>query len=104
MRSALALALLPILAGGCAPEIPVKADFGTSALRPTGNIPSEFAAFNNFDGAVNPLLLGQMCATPYILQIEATAPAVPGELVAARGQCQTYAASLGQLEHLQSGP
>jgi hypothetical protein len=103
MRPALAFALLALLVGGCAPEIPVKPDFGTSALRPTGNIPPEFAAFNSFDSAVNPLLAGQMCATPYIPQIEETAPAVPGELVVARGLCQTYAPFLGQIEHLQGG-
>ena len=97
MRSLLALTLLPVLLGGCTPEIPVKPDFGTSALRPTGNIPPEFAAFNNFDAAVNPLLAGQICATPYIRQVERTAQAVPGTLVSARGECQTYALFLDNL-------
>jgi hypothetical protein len=91
MRSLLAFALLPVLLGGCTPQIPVKPDFGTSALRPTGNIPPEFAAFNNFDAAVNPLLATRICATPYIGQTEHTAQAVPGTLVTARGQCQIYA-------------
>jgi hypothetical protein len=91
MRSLLAFALLLVLLGGCTAEIPVKPDFGTSALQPTGNIPPEFAAFNNFDAAVNPLLARQICATPYIPQIEHTAQAVPGTLVTARGECQIYA-------------
>jgi len=90
MPSRLGFALLLVLLGGCTPEIPVKPDFGTSALRPTGNIPPEFAAFNNFDPAVNPLLSSQICATPYIRQVEHTSQAVPGTLVTTRGQCQTY--------------
>ncbi len=81
----------------------MKPDFGTSALRPTGDIPPEFAAFNNFDGAVNPLLGGRICATPYIRQVEHTAPAVPGTLVAARGECQTYAPLLDD-PNRQTGP
>jgi hypothetical protein len=104
MRSLLAFALLPVLLGGCVPEIPVKPDFGTSALQPAVNIPPEFAGFNNYDPTVNPLLARQLCATPYVVQIEEMAPAVPGTLDVAREQCRTYAASLGQLEHLQSGP
>ena len=91
MRFLLAFALLLVLLGGCTAEIPVKPDFGTSALQPTGNIPPEFAAFNNFDAAVNPLLAGQICATPYTRQVEHTAQAVPGTLITARGLCQTYA-------------
>ena len=91
MRSLLAFASFAVLLGGCVPEIAVKPDFSTSALQPTGHIPPEFAAFNNYDTAVNPLLAGQMCATPYIRQVEHTAQAVPGTLVTARGQCQFYA-------------
>jgi hypothetical protein len=94
MRSLLAFALLPVLLGGCTPEIPVKPDFGTSALRPTANIPPEFAAFNNFDPRINPLLADQLCATPYVRQVETTNPAVPGALVTMTGQCQEYAVSL----------
>ena len=90
MRSLFVLALLSAVAG-CIPAIPAKPDFGTSALQPTGNIPTEFAEFNNYGPGVNPLLAKQMCATPYILQVENTAEAVPGTLVAATGQCQTYA-------------
>jgi hypothetical protein len=91
MRSLLAFALIMLLLGGCTPEIAVKPDFGTSALKPTGSIPPEFAAFNNYQPGVNPLLAGQICATPYVLQVEQTAPAVPGTLVVATGQCQFYA-------------
>ena len=90
MRSLFVLALLSAVAG-CIPAIPAKPDFGTSALQPTGNIPTEFAEFNNYGPGVNPLLAKQMCATPYILQVENTAEAVPGTLVAATGQCRTYA-------------
>jgi hypothetical protein len=99
----LGVALLLLLLSGCTPEIPVKPDFGTSALRPTGDIPPEFAAFNNFDAAVNPLLAGQICATPYIRQVEHTARAVPGALVTARGECATYAL-FGDDPNRQSGP
>ena len=102
MRSLLAFALLLVLLGGCTAEIPVKPDFGTSALQPTGDIPPEFAAFNNFDAAVNPLLAGQICATPYIGHVEHIAQAVPGTLVGARGQCQTYALFLDD-SNRQSG-
>jgi hypothetical protein len=103
MRSLLAFALLPVLLGGCTPAIPVKPDFSVSALRPTGNIPSEFAAFNNYDAAVNPLLVGQMCVTSYIPQVEHTAQAVPGTLVAARGECRIYAPFFDN-SNRQSGP
>jgi hypothetical protein len=91
MPSRFGFAIVLLVLAGCTPEIPVKPDFGTSGLRPTGNIPPEFAAFNNFDAGVNPLLAGQICATPYIRQVERMAQAVPGTLVAARGQCAFYA-------------
>ena len=58
------LLLLPGIAG-CTPFIPVKDDFGTSALVPVGDIPPEFAEFNAYDPGVNPLLADQICATPY---------------------------------------
>jgi hypothetical protein len=90
MRSVFALTLLIGLLGGCTPEIPVKPDFATTALKPTGNIPPEFSGFNNYQPGVNPLLDRQMCATPYVLQVEQMAAAVPGTIVTATGQCQTY--------------
>ncbi len=43
MRIAIALAVLPVLLAGCTANIPVKADFGTSALVPSGDTPPEFA-------------------------------------------------------------
>jgi hypothetical protein len=91
MRSLLAFAPLVVLLGGCIPEIPVKPDFGVTALQQTGNIPPEFSAFNNYDTGVNPVLAAQMCATPYIRQVVQTAQAVPGTLVDMRGWCQYYA-------------
>ena len=67
MRHLFALGLLSVLGanlcGGCTPYIPVKDDFGTSALKPTGNIPPEFAEFNNYDPRVNALMADQICAT-----------------------------------------
>src|SRR6266850_7600358 len=70
MRHLFALGLLSVLGanlcGGCTPYIPVKDDFGTSALKPTGNIPPEFAEFNNYEPGVNALLADQICATVYI--------------------------------------
>jgi hypothetical protein len=91
MRFPLAFAIPLLLLGGCVPEIAVKPDFATSALQPTGDIPPEFAAFNNYQSGVNPLLAKQICATPYIPQVVQTAAAVPGTLVAATGRCQNYA-------------
>lgn len=91
MRPLLAVAVCLLPLGGCLPNIPVKPQFDTSALRPTGNIPPEFAAFNNYQAGGNRLLDRQICATPYVLQVEKTAPAVPGELVTATGECVSYA-------------
>ena len=61
----LTLVLVAPLVAGCTPYIPERLDFGTSAAAPTGDIPPEFAAFNNYDPAVNPVLATQICATPY---------------------------------------
>jgi len=79
-------ALLAVLAEGCTPYIPVEDAFTTSALRPTGNIPPEFAEFNNYDPEVNPLLADQVCATPYIALQEKSLRASPGELIAETGR------------------
>ena len=97
MRTLPALALTALLAAGCTPYIPVKDAFGTSALRPTGEIPPEFVEFNNYDPRVNPLLADQICATPYQIEVEKSAEAVPGEIIAARGRCQPYATALAKL-------
>jgi hypothetical protein len=91
MRPLFTFALLLALLGGCVPEIPVRPEFGVSAQKPTGNIPPEFAAFNNYQPGITSLLAGQICATPYVADIDRTAPAAPGQIVAATGRCQTYA-------------
>jgi hypothetical protein len=101
MRHLFALGLLCVcllsLPGGCTPYIPVKDAFGTSGLRPTGNIPPEFAEFNNYDPGLNALLAQQSCATPYILLTEKSLRASPGELIAASGRCQPYEVWVSEL-------
>ena len=86
--------------GGCTPYIPVEDAFTTSALKPTGNIPPEFAEFNNYDPEVNPLLADQVCATPYIPLQEKSLRASPGELIAETGRCQLYAARIRGLQEV----
>jgi len=85
-------AALLIIGGlaGCTPFIPVKDDFGTSATVPAGNIPPEFAEFNAYDPAINPLLADQMCTTPYQPLEDKIMAAQPGRIVAARGRCTTH--------------
>jgi hypothetical protein len=90
MRSLFPLALLLLLVTACTPEIPVKDDFGTSGLKPTGTIPPEFAAFNNYGPGVNPLLAGQICATTYIPLTALSAEAAPGEIAAATSRCRPF--------------
>ncbi len=90
MRAFLALVLLLPMLPGCTPYIPVKDGFGTSALAPAGDIPPEFAEFNVFDPAVNTLLAGQICATPYEPLEEKVLGASTGRLVQDRGRCQTH--------------
>jgi hypothetical protein len=94
MRHLLALGVLSVLGaifcGGCTPSIPVKSDFGTSALKPTGNIPPEFTEFNRYDPGVNALMADQICATPYIRLAEKSLRASPGELIAQEGRCRPY--------------
>jgi hypothetical protein len=104
MRTPPALLLICLLAAGCTPYIPVKSDFATSALKPAGNIPPEFAEFNNYSPQVNPLLAEQICATPYQLQVQQSAEAAPGKLVAATGRCQTYAVGFGPLPQPWTDP
>jgi hypothetical protein len=90
MRLFFALALPTALLGGCTPFLPVKDNFGTSALKPTGNIPPEFVEFNNYDPTTNAVVADQMCATPYILRTEKSLRAAPGEIVAWSGRCDPY--------------
>ena len=90
MRALLALVLLPAIVAGCTPYIPVKDDFGTSALAPAGDLPPEFVEFNAYDPAVNTLLADQLCPTPYQPLEEKSLGASSGRLVQTRGRCQTH--------------
>ena len=92
--------LLANLSGGCVPYIPVEDAFTASALKPTGNIPPEFAEFNKYDPEVNTLLADQLCATPYIPLYERSLRASPGELIAGTGRCRTYVVSIHNLEEV----
>lgn len=94
MRLLLLNVLLCGLAAACTPYIPVKPEFGTSALRPAGTIPPEFAEFNNYDPRVNELLADQMCATPATTLVTQPAPAAPGEVVGATSLCERYTIGL----------
>ena len=95
MRSLTVMALMSLLVAGCTAAIPLKDDFGNSALAPAGDIPPEFAEFNNYDPAVNGLLAEQTCATSYA-QIEAkTIPAQPGQMITASGRCRTHQPGIG---------
>jgi hypothetical protein len=92
--------LLANLPGGCTPYIPVEDAFTTSALKPTGNIPPEFAEFNNYDPQVNALLTDQICATPYIPLQEKSLRAAPGELIAETGRCRPYVVNIHNIEEV----
>jgi hypothetical protein len=89
-RALLAFLLVSAGVAACTPFIPVKDDFGTSAAVPAGNIPPEFAEFNAYDPAINPLLADQMCATPYQPLEDKIMAAEPGRIVAERGRCTTH--------------
>jgi len=108
MRVLRALVVLSIGVAGCTPYIPVKDDFGTSALAPPnapsravrgahpGDMPPEFAEFNAYDPAVNHLLAAQICATPYQPLEDKSLGAASGRLVQARGRCQTHVPIFGE--------
>ena len=104
MRYIVATGLLSILATNlvqsCTPYIPIKDDFGTSALKPTGNIPPEFAEFNNYDPGANALLADQICATPYIPLADKSLRGSPGELIAADGRCRLYEVTIHNIEEV----
>ena len=104
MRHLFALGLLTALgvnlSGGCTPYIPVKDNFGTSALKPTGNIPPDFAEFNSYDPEVNALLANQICATPYIRLADKSLRAAPGELIASKGRCRPYEVTIQNLDEV----
>ena len=100
MRLFVILALPAALLCGCTPFIPIEDPFGTSALNPTGNIPPEFAEFNNYDPQVNAVVADQVCATPYTLLTDKSLRAAPGEIVAWSGRCEQYEIRLDNLaEH-----
>jgi hypothetical protein len=90
MRKSSALLLLSLFAAGCTPYIPIKDEFGVSALRPTGEIPPEFAAFNRYEPRINSLLAEQVCATPNRTEVIKALDAAPGEILAAQIRCETY--------------
>lgn len=94
MRALLAVILL-FLAASCTPYIPVRDDFGTSALAPTGDIPPEFAEFNVYNPRVNQLLADQLCATPVQPLEEKTRGADSGRLIQARVRCETHVPFFG---------
>ena len=96
MRAMLVLLLLSAAVAGCTPYIPVKDDFGTSALLPVGDIPPEYAEFNAYDPAVNDLLANQLCATPYQPLEVQNLSAASGQLLLARGHCQTHIPIFGE--------
>jgi hypothetical protein len=100
MRLFFILALPAALLGGCTPFIPIDDSFGSSALKPTGNIPPEFADFNNYDPGVNVVVADQVCATPHIVLTAKSLRGAPGEIVAWRGRCEPYEIRLDNLaEH-----
>ena len=94
MRSLFAVPLPTILMAsliaGCTAYIPVKDDFGVSALQPVPSMPPEFAEFNNYDPKVDGLLADQICATPHTDLEERWLQAEPGQLNAWRSRCNTY--------------
>ena len=90
MRATLALALFCLLAAGCTPNIPVKPEFGVSALQPTGDTPPEFLEFNRYDPRLNPVLADQMCATPPTPEVVKALDAAPGQILAAQAKCARY--------------
>jgi hypothetical protein len=95
MRLLFALALLSPLVAGCTPYLPIKADFGTSAAVPKGNLPPEYAQFNAYDASVNATLAQQICATLYQPGDVVTTDASPGQLVTAHGTCAPHRPIIG---------
>jgi hypothetical protein len=86
----LAVATAAALLAGCADDIPVRRDNGSSALRAKGEIPPEYLLFNKFDPQVNALLAQQYCATPHRVVGTKAMPAEPGEIIASRFECDPY--------------
>ena len=95
MRFLVVPVFMAIAACGCAPTIPVRDSFGVTAAAPVADVPPEFAEFNNYNPAVNPLLADQMCATPYVPMDQTAAGAAPGRMVKADGRCASHIPLLG---------
>jgi hypothetical protein len=98
MRDFLVVGLLFAFASGlsgCTPYIPVKDDFGTSALVALCNIPPEFAEFNNYETTVSHLLADQICATPYQVLDEKALGGLPGGIVQLRARCRAHVPFFG---------
>jgi hypothetical protein len=95
MRLLSALALVVPLVAGCTPYIPMKADFATTAAVPQGEIPPEYAKFNNYDPKTSAVLANQICATPYQPNTVTTRDASPGQMVTATGTCEPHQPILG---------
>lgn len=94
MRAFLAMLLVSLLPS-CTPFLPVKDGFGTSALAPAGEIPPEFAEFNNYNPAISPLVAQKLCATPYQPLQTISLAASTGSLIEDRGRCQTHIPLIG---------
>ena len=96
MRALMALALVVPALAGCATHIPVKQEFGASALLVAGaDIPPDFASFNNADAAVNDLVADQICATPVQRLEERLSEAVPGRFEQLTSRCRTHVPLFG---------
>ncbi|HTV89337.1 MAG TPA: hypothetical protein VME41_10005 [Stellaceae bacterium] len=95
MRAFLAVMLLSALLPGCTPYIPIKDDFGNSALTAKRDVPPEFAEFNNYDPAINALVANQICATPYEELQARSVGASTGEIIEARGRCAEHIPLIG---------
>jgi len=65
-------------------------------LVPAPGIPPEFAEFNNYDPAVNPLLAQQLCATPYDPLESRNVGAATGDMTQLRGRCRTHVPLFGE--------
>jgi hypothetical protein len=86
-----------MLLSACTPFIPIKENFGTSAVKATGNIPPEFVEFNRYDPQVDAVVSDQICATPYIRDTEKSLRATPGEFISWNGRCVQYEIRLDNL-------
>lgn len=96
MRAVIALAFTAAVAAGCTPYIPVRDEFGVSALVPAGGLPTEFASFNAYNPTIAPLVAEQICATRYTKLADKTLGATPGRLIQSRGRCEPHLPIIGE--------